>query len=243
MDFQVAQFYNALVSVPPAVAIAMGALALASVAGLVLLPLALLIRTEPREIIRSFKQDRLTAPDGRQWRSVLHRIAAWLTAVNTVIGRLAAWLALYMALMQFAVVVMRYIFSFGSIQMQESIWYMHGLLFMLGAGYALAKDRHVRLDVLYRNAGKHARAWINLAGAALLLLPLCIANFVFAWPLVRSSWAVREGSLETLGLPYIYLFKTVILVFSIIVAIEGVSVAIRSVLDLTENRGKGETAQ
>ena len=207
------------------------------------LPTVLLFVSEPRQILKS-TSNRLNELSGRSgWRRSLNLIANWLTVFNSVIGRVVAWLVLYMTLMQFVVVIMRYVFSYGSIQMQESIWYMHGLLFMLGAGYTLVKEGHVRLDVFYREASERTKAWINLIGSLVFLLPFCIVNFDFAWSLVLNSWAVREGSIETTGLPYIYLFKTVILVFSILVVMEGLALAIRSLLTLTERRQSSTTAK
>lgn len=207
------------------------------------LPTVLLFASEPRQILKSTR-NRLNELSGRSgWRRSLNLIANWLTVFNSAIGRVVAWLILYMTLMQFVVVIMRYVFSYGSIQMQESIWYMHGLLFMLGAGYTLVKEGHVRLDVFYREASERTKAWINLIGSLVFLLPFCIVNFDFAWSLVLNSWAVREGSIETTGLPYIYLFKTVILVFSILVVMEGIALAIRSLLTLTERNQSGTTAE
>ncbi len=207
------------------------------------LPTVLLFVSEPRQILKSTRTQ-LNELSGRSgWRRSLNLIANWLTVFNSVIGRVVAWLILYMILMQFVVVIMRYVFSYGSIQMQESIWYMHGLLFMLGAGYTLVKEGHVRLDVFYREASERTKAWINLIGSLVFLLPFCIVNFEFAWSLVLNSWAVREGSIETTGLPYIYLFKTVILVFSILVVMEGLALAIRSLLTLTERSQSGTTAE
>ena len=207
------------------------------------LPTVLLFVSEPRQILKSTRS-RLNELSGRSgWRRSLNLIANWLTVFNSVIGRVVAWLVLYMTLMQFVVVIMRYVFSYGSIQMQESIWYMHGLLFMLGAGYTLVKEGHVRLDVFYREASERTKAWINLIGSLVFLLPFCIVNFDFAWSLVLNSWAVREGSIETTGLPYIYLFKTVILVFSILVVMEGLALAIRSLLTLTERSQPGTTSE
>ncbi len=205
----------------------------------VVLPAALLLASEPKQILHSLSGRFAEHSEWTGWRKALHVSASGLTAFNTVVGRLAAWLVLYMTLMQFVVVIMRYVFSYGVIQMQESIWYMHGLLFMLGAGYTLVKEGHVRLDVFYREASDRAKAWINLVGALVLLLPFCVANFDFAWSLVLNSWAVREGSTETTGLPYIYLFKTVILVFSVLVIMEGIALALRSLLTLTE-RGRSD---
>ena len=70
-----------------------------------------------------------------------------IDAANSVIGRTTAWLALIMVLVQFVVVMMRYVFGVGSIMMQESVIYMHAFLFMLGAGYTLLQGGHVRVDI------------------------------------------------------------------------------------------------
>lgn len=198
------------------------------------IPFFLMVRSEPIQILRSIQTDLLLLKSESGWRRTLKLIASYLTFFNTAIGRVVAWLVLFMTLMQFVIVIMRYVFSYGSIQMQESIWYMHGLLFMLGAGYTLVREGHVRLDVFYREAAERTKAWINLVGSSIFLLPFCIANFGYAWSLVLNSWAVREGSTETVGLPYIYLFKTVILVFSILLAMEGIALGIRSILTLTK---------
>lgn len=240
MNIDFIQLWHDLERLPFLISLSIYLLVIASVVSFVALPFWLVLKSEPQLILRSVRQDFAAHSEETGWRRALYAAAAWLSAINTVIGRLAAWLVLSMTLMQFVVVIMRYFFYYGLIPMQESIWYMHGLLFMLGAGYTLAKDGHVRLDVFYRNAAKRTKAWVNLAGSFVFLLPFCIVNFVFGWSLVLNSWAVKEGSMETNGLPYIYLFKTVILVFSVIVAIEGVSLAIKSLLDLTERRRGGQ---
>ncbi len=226
--------WHALERLPLLLSVTVFGLVLLTTACFIVLPLWLAIRSEPRQILCLLRNEHATAMSHSGWRGVLKRVSFWMSIINTVIGRLVAWLVLFMTLTQFVVVIMRYVFSYGSIQMQESIWYMHGLIFMLGAAYTLAKDGHVRLDVFYREASQRSKAWINLCGSVIFLLPFCIANFDFAWSLVLNSWAVREGSPETAGLPYIYLLKTVILIFSILVAMEGVCIAIRSVLTLSD---------
>ena len=82
--------------------------------------------------------------------TALARIAGWIDTLNEGIGRAVSWLALLMVLVQFIVVLQRYVFGIGSIFMQESIVYMHGTLFMLVAGYTLLHNGHVRVDVFYR---------------------------------------------------------------------------------------------
>ena len=210
------------------------ALVVLTVLAFAVFPTLVVLISEPQQILRSLKSESVERSEPPGWRDRLRLLAWYLTGVNTIIGRLTAWLVLYMILMQFVVVIMRYVFSYGSIQMQESIWYMHGLLFMLGAGYTLAKDGHVRLDIFYRTSSIKTRAWVNLVGALVCLIPFCIVNFDLAWPMVLNSWAVLEGSTEASGLPFIYLFKTVLLIFSVLVASEGVALGIRSILVLAD---------
>lgn len=152
--------------------------------------------------------------------------------LNDTIGRAVAWLALAMVLTQFVVVLMRYVFGIGSIMLQESIVYMHALLFMLGAGYTLLHGGHVRIDIFYRGASPRGKARVDLAGVVLFLLPLCALIFLYSWPYVANAWAVREGSPETSGLQAVYLLKTVVLVFAVLVGLQGVSLALRSALVL-----------
>lgn len=170
---------------------------------------------------------------------VLRSFSATIDGLNEGVGRAVAWLALLMVLTQFVVVLMRYVFGVGSIWMQESVVYMHGLLFMAGAGYTLLHDGHVRLDVFYREADARARAKVDIAGVLLFLLPVCALIFIHAWPYVAKSWAVREGSPETSGIQGVFLLKTVILVFAVLIGLQGLSLAMRSALVLA---GAGERA-
>jgi len=156
----------------------------------------------------------------------------WLNSINVWIGRCISWLVVALVLTQFTVVVMRYVFSTGSIGMQESVWYMHGLIFMLGAGYTFATDDHVRLDIFYRKFNERGRAWTNLLGSLFLLLPFCAALIWYSTGYVASAWAVREGSPEISGLPWIWLLKTSLHVFAILLALQALIVIARSMMTL-----------
>ncbi len=155
-----------------------------------------------------------------------------LDAINEYTGRVVAWLALAMVLVQFTVVILRYVFAVGFIPLQESVWYLHGLLFMLGAGYTLLHDQHVRVDIIYRGASPRYQALVDLFGVLVLLLPVCIVTWWLSWGYVANAWRVHEGSAELSGLPYIYLLKTVILIFVVLLTIQGVSLALKSLLTL-----------
>ena len=109
-----------------------------------------------------------------------------------------------MVLIQFAVVILRYVFAFSNTALSESIWYLHGLLFMIGAGYTLLYDGHVRVDVLYREASPRYKAWVDMLGSLLFIIPLCILTVWLSWGYVINAWIVLEGSTEFAGLPLIF---------------------------------------
>ncbi len=148
-------------------------------------------------------------------------LARLIDHLNSRIGKAIAWLTLAMVLVQFAIVLARYVFNIGSIGLQESIWYMHGITFMVGAGYTLLHDGHVRVDVIYRDATSRTKALIDLIGTLLFLLPMCALTLWVSLSYVTNAWKVREGSTELAGLPFIYLLKTTIWVFAILVGSAG----------------------
>ena len=153
--------------------------------------------------------------------------------LNAAIGRAASWCALAIVLIGFSVVLMRYVLGLGSIWLQESILYAHAALFLLAAAWTLREGGHVRVDVFYAEASPRAKAWIDLAGALFLLLPFCIAIIWFSLPYVERSWAILERSRETSGLPLVFALKTLIPLFAVMLALQGVSQAIKAGAMLT----------
>ena len=106
------------------------------------------------------------------------------------IGRAVAWLALFVVLVQFAVVVLRYAFGIGSIWLSESVIYGHAALFMLAAAWTLQVGGHVRVDIFYADASPRTKAMVDLVGALILLLPFMAVIAWFAVPYVARSWAI-----------------------------------------------------
>jgi TRAP-type mannitol/chloroaromatic compound transport system permease small subunit len=157
------------------------------------------------------------------------RMAAAIDRINTAVGRAASWCALGIVLIGFAVVLLRYVLGVGSIWLQESILYAHAALFLLAAAWTLKEGGHVRVDVFYADASPRTKAWVDLFGALLLLLPFCLAILWFSLPYVKGSWAVLERSREASGLPLVFLLKTLIPVFAVLLALQGLSQAIKSV--------------
>jgi len=159
-------------------------------------------------------------------------LAGSLDLVNAWVGRIIAWLAVAMVLVTFLVVVLRYGFDQGSIALQESVTYMHAMLFMLAAAYTLQRDGHVRVDIFYQGFSRRGRAWVDLLGTLVLLIPVCLFILASSWGYVTESWAVHEGSREAGGLPYVYWLKTLMVLMPLLLLLQGVVWLLRNALFL-----------
>lgn len=160
---------------------------------------------------------------------------ALLRALDTVTewtGRLIAWLTLVMVAVTCLVVIARHFLGVGSIGLQESVIYMHAAVFLLGAGFTLKHKEQVRVDIFYRQMTPVARAWVDAIGTLIFLLPLCVFVAVVSWPYVAGSWQVGEVSTDAGGLPFVYLLKSLILLFSISLMIAAIAQLLRSTLVL-----------
>jgi TRAP-type mannitol/chloroaromatic compound transport system permease small subunit len=155
-------------------------------------------------------------------------LADRIDRLNAAIGGTVAWACLLVVVVQFTVVVLRYVFGLGSIWLTETIIYGHAALIMLAAAWTLQAGGHVRVDVFYERAGPRRRALIDLCGALLLLLPFMLVLLYFSLPYVARSWSILETSRETSGLPAVYLLKTLIPLFALLMALQGVAQAIRA---------------
>lgn len=153
-----------------------------------------------------------------------------LDRLSTAVGKAASWLTLVMVIVTFIIVLMRYVFDFNLIWMQESVTWMHAAVFMLGAAYTLRDEEHVRVDIVYRKVSDKQRAWIDFLGVFVFLLPMCVFLAYKSWDFVAVSWSIHEASPESGGLPYPLrpLLKTVLIIMPVAVALQGVSLALNS---------------
>jgi TRAP-type mannitol/chloroaromatic compound transport system permease small subunit len=140
-------------------------------------------------------------------------------------GRTVSWLTLLMTLLTFGVVVLRYGFNLGWIWMQESVTYLHALIFMVAAAWAFQTDDHVRVDIIYRERGEVYKNTVNLVGTLLFLVPFSLFLLFIAWDYVSPSWAMQEGSREAGGLPLVWLLKSLILVLPLLLLLQSWSTA------------------
>lgn len=151
-----------------------------------------------------------------------------LEAVNRVVGDTVRWLVIVMVVLQFAIVLLRYVFGISYIFLTESVLYMHAAVFMLGAGYTLLVDQHVRVDILYAGLSRRGRATIDLLGGVFLLIPSMAVIAWVTWPFVRASWRIQEGAISVGGIPASYLLKTLITAFCILLIIQGIATVLRN---------------
>ena len=161
----------------------------------------------------------------------LSRLAPLLRAVDAVneaAGRLAGLLAAVLVALVFGLVLARYAFNAGSVAAQEAVLWLHAALFLLGLGYTLRHDGHVRVDVFSQRWSPRTRARVTLAAALLLLLPFCAFMLAMSWDYVLASWSAREGSRDPGGLPAWYLLKALLPVSAALLFLQGLALALRA---------------
>jgi len=160
----------------------------------------------------------------------LQRLIQLNDRIISAIGHCVSWAALILVLTTCLIVIMRYLFNIGSVALQESLLYMHSLIFLLGAAWTLQKDGHVRVDIFYRPLSAKGKAWINALGTLLLLIPSCIFLFWISWEYVASSWSYFEGSRESGGIDGVFLLKTLLLVMPVLLILQGLANLLYSLL-------------
>ncbi len=149
-------------------------------------------------------------------------------------GRSVSWLVLAMVLVTFLVVALRYVFDMGWIALQESISYLHSLVFLIGAAYTLQHNGHVRVDIIYDRLSASGKAWVDLIGHIFILMPVMIFIIWVSLPYVSASWRVTEGSREAGGLPGVFLLKSLILVMAGLLIMQGLALILRALLKITQ---------
>lgn len=164
----------------------------------------------------------------------------WATFAQTIdnvvraIGNTIAYASIAMAIVTTGVVILRYGFGQGAIAAQESVLYLHGLLFMMGAAPTLLADKHVRVDVFYRNFSARQKTWVNTIGHTLFTFPLCLLIIFGSWAYVSESWLIMESSPEPGGIPAVFLLKTLIPAMAVLLLIQAVSNVIKGLIELSE---------
>ncbi len=167
--------------------------------------------------------------------SASRRLVSAIDTFTDWTGKIIAWLAAAMAVLTTVVVVMRYGFNTGSIAGQEAVTYLHATLFMLGAAYALKTDAHVRVDIFYRRFSPTAKAWVNALGGIVFLLPFCVLIMLISSDYVRQAWRIREISVDSGGIPAVFLLKSLIPAMALTLLLQGIAEILRNLARLQQD--------
>jgi TRAP-type mannitol/chloroaromatic compound transport system permease small subunit len=162
----------------------------------------------------------------------LQKLSALIDSLNQWVGRGVAWVTLGLVLVVFVDVVMRYVFRTSFVFTQELEWHLFGFIFLIGAGYTLLHDGHVRVDIIYQRVGFKTRAWINLCGVILFLIPGCIMVIFTSWIFMHNSFAILEGSPDPGGIPFRFVLKACLPVGFTLLLLQGISLGIHSLLQI-----------
>ena len=159
-------------------------------------------------------------------------LSRFIDRINDWVGRMVGWVTLGLVLVVFVDVVMRYLFRTSFVFTQEMEWHLFAFIFLIGSGYTLLQDAHVRVDILYQKLGGKGRAWINLLGVILFLMPGCLLVIITSWKFVLSAWSIMEGSPDPGGIPLRFLVKSCIPVGFSLLLLQGISLGIHSLLQI-----------
>lgn len=164
------------------------------------------------------------------------RVARVIDRFTGAIAHVMQWLTLLMVLLGAYNVITRYVGRAISQSLGGAIYtvlqtYAFDMVFLLAAAWVLQVDGHVRVDILYSRMSKRGKAWVDLFGTVIFLLPFCFMGFALSLPYVRSSWSHLERNLNAGGIP-IYPIKTLIPIAFALLALQGVSQIIKLVAEL-----------
>ena len=167
--------------------------------------------------------------------SSLSAVRGVIDNINLQLCKLVSWFTLFMVVLTFLIVLLRYGFNVGWIAMQESVMYLHSMVFLLGAAHTLRVNEHVRVDIFYRQMTEADRRKVDIVGAILFLLPVNLFVFFVCFDYVADSWALFETSPEAGGLPLVFLLKSLLLLFATIMTMQGVAEILHNLIPEKSN--------
>ena len=162
--------------------------------------------------------------------NVLKMFSRWIDILNECVGRGVAWVTLALVVVIFVDVIMRYLFNTSFVFTQELEWQLFGFIFLIGAGYTLLHDGHVRVDIIYQRLGIKGRAWINLLGVIFFLIPGCLMVMTTSWKFALNSFMIMEGSPDPGGIPFRFIVKGFIPAGFFLLLIQGISLGMHSLM-------------
>jgi TRAP-type mannitol/chloroaromatic compound transport system permease small subunit len=163
---------------------------------------------------------------------IIKFVIRWIDTLNQWVGNFVSWTAALVVVVVFVDVVMRYAFRTSFVFTQELEWHLFAFIFLMGAGYTLLKDGHVRVDIFYQRLGPKGKAWINVLGVLLFLIPGCYLIIVTSSKWVYNAYRVLEGSPDPGGIPYRWVLKACVPAGFSLILLQGLSLGMKSVMTI-----------
>tara|TARA_R110000868_G_scaffold57930_2_gene178657 strand:- start:2613 stop:3395 length:783 start_codon:yes stop_codon:yes gene_type:complete len=163
----------------------------------------------------------------------LRRAIAIIDTISSSMGGAARWFALGLVIATATVVIQRYVFGYASTKLAESVIYMHAFLFLFASASTLLSDGHVRVDIFYSKMSERGKAWVDLIGTYLALIPMNVLILWTSTGYMNSTWRILERSREADGLPLVFALKTAIPLFAVLMILQGLSMAARAALTIS----------
>lgn len=164
------------------------------------------------------------------------RLVTLIDKLNNVIGKATSWLTLTLVFVIVIDVLLRYTLSITSAASFELEWHLFAAIFLLGAAYTLKEDKHVRVDVFYDRFSDTTKAWVNLIGGLILLLPFCVVAFWESLSFVQNSYMLNETSPQPGGLPARWIIKSTIPAGFLLLGLQGISSITQSITTIYHGR-------
>ena len=172
--------------------------------------------------------------------NALKTVSRWIDILNEWVGRGVAWVTAGLVMVVFVDVLMRYIFNLSFVFTQELEWHLFGFIFLIGAGYTLLHDGHVRVDIIYQRIGAKGRAWVNFIGVLLFLIPGCIMVITTSWKFTMTSFSMLEGSPDPGGIPFRFIIKGCIPIGFTLLLLQGISMGLHNFMKILGIEKSGE---
>ena len=165
-------------------------------------------------------------------KKLLQNFINFVNAINENIGRATAWLTGILVVLVCGRVLGRMLFDSEPVWLPELDWHLFAMIFLLGAGYTLKHDKHVRVDLFYANFSEKDKASVNLVGALLFLIPWCCLIIWVSYGYALGSFRILEGSPNPNGLPYRFVVKFAITIGASLLLLQALAMVANSLLTL-----------
>ena len=172
----------------------------------------------------------------------LKRLISICDKLNEWVGSVVVSSAVFLFIgVIFSNVVMRYVFNTSFVFMAELEWHVFAFVFLMGAGFTLLHDGHVRVDIFYSMMGKKMQAWINVIGVIILLIPSCYLVLTTAIPWVIDAYKVKETSIDPGGIPARFIIKAALPAGYFLMLVQGILLGFKSLLILMDSTVESDT--